>query len=258
MEKNCFVIMPLSEPEGYAQGHFNRVYEYIIIPACRTSGFTAIRAEDTVPANGSAWELVKDVVDSDMVICDLSSGNQNVLYGFAIRQALNLPLIAIKDMKTQSEFGALQYDDSLRIDTVQKAIELLSESLRNNFTNKGDINSVLSKLGLGQGDARRTSGSGASAFRSAEKVSIQAETTTQPESHLPVISPLPDFVGDPISQQDIDKLKSGDSLFHMNYGRGEVKSIKIMAKDKLATVLFESGSKMLVLATSGYFRKIKS
>ena len=32
--KKCFVIMPISDADGYDKGHFNRVYEYLIKPAC--------------------------------------------------------------------------------------------------------------------------------------------------------------------------------------------------------------------------------
>jgi len=42
----------------------------------------------------------------------------------------------------------------------------------------------------------------------------------------------------------------------MNYGKGEIGSIKKMAKDKIAEFHFESGTKMLVLGTSGVLRKI--
>lgn len=33
-KKKCFVIMPISDIEGYPKGHFDRVFRHIIIPAC--------------------------------------------------------------------------------------------------------------------------------------------------------------------------------------------------------------------------------
>ena len=38
--------MPISDVEGYDPGHFKRVYEYIIKPACVAAGFIPIRADD--------------------------------------------------------------------------------------------------------------------------------------------------------------------------------------------------------------------
>ncbi len=260
MEKKCIVIMPISDQDGYAQGHFNRVYEYIIVPACRQAGFRPIRADDSITTNDSAWDLTKNIIESDIAICDLSSKNQNVLYGFSIRQVFNLPVTLIKDLKTQNpdihEFDVVEYDESLRIDTVQKATETLSESLKNTFANKGEVNSLLSRLGIGSG---QSTDSTTAADRGQEFISAEETEITAPkEAPLPTISPLPDYVGDPFTQQDIDKAKVGDFFFHMVHGKGEIKSIKNMAKEKMANVHFESGSKMLILGTSGYFRKINA
>ena len=31
-------MMPVGDQEGYPKGHFNRVYDYIIVPACKHEG----------------------------------------------------------------------------------------------------------------------------------------------------------------------------------------------------------------------------
>ena len=33
-KKTCFVIMSISDVDGYEPGHFTRVYAYLIKPAC--------------------------------------------------------------------------------------------------------------------------------------------------------------------------------------------------------------------------------
>ena len=42
----CFVIMPISDPEGYEEGHFRRVYEDILAPAIAAAGFIPVRADE--------------------------------------------------------------------------------------------------------------------------------------------------------------------------------------------------------------------
>jgi len=84
------------------------------------------------------------------------------------------------------------------------------------------------------------------------------EDSEKKESHLPVISPLPDFVGEPFTQEQIDRLKVGDFIWHMNYGKGEIVTMNKKTKDNLVKVQFDSGSKLLVLMTSGIFRKINA
>ncbi len=253
MEKKCFIIMPASDPDGYAQGHFNRVYQYIIVPACRLAGFSPARADDPA-ANDTPLDILRKIIESEIAICDLSSKNSNALYGFTIRHAINLPVTLIKDLKTPvlfdiQEFDLLEYDESLRIDTVQKEIEALSEVLTKTFANKAVINSLLSRFNIGSAPLIETP-----TYVTEPK---NQEENPKKESHIPVITDLPDFVGDPIMKmEEFDKLKVGGFLFHMNYGKGEIESISKMAKDKIVKMQFESGSKLLVLTPSGVFRKI--
>lgn len=254
MEKNCLVIMPVSDPEGYAQGHFNRVYQYIIVPACKSAGFMPIRVDDPA-TTGTASDIIKTIIDCDIAICDLSANNSNALYGFALRYAINLPVAMVKDRKTAmmfdtQEFGTVEYDESLRIDTVQSEIEVLSVALKKIFANKMEVNSLLNRLRIGSTNPTEATNMAAPAS--------QSENAEEKETPLPVISPIPDYVGDPITQQEIDKLKVGDFLFHINYGKGEVITLGKMAKDKVAKVQFDSGSKMLVLMTSGIWRNVNA
>lgn len=50
-KKECFVIMPISDAEGYDKGHFTRVYEHLVKPAVIEAGFEPMRADDTSKAN---------------------------------------------------------------------------------------------------------------------------------------------------------------------------------------------------------------
>jgi len=102
--KTCFVIMPISDNEKYSPGHFGRVYEHIIKPACEIAGFRPIRADEVKQTNLIALDIVKQIIDADMAICDLSSQNPNVLYEVGIRQAFNLPVTFIKDIITKRVF----------------------------------------------------------------------------------------------------------------------------------------------------------
>ena len=40
--KKCFVIMPISDVEGYPKGHFDRVFKHVIVPACKKTGCVAL------------------------------------------------------------------------------------------------------------------------------------------------------------------------------------------------------------------------
>ena len=41
-KKKCFVIMPISDTDGYDNGHFTTVYNHLIKPAVIKAGFESI------------------------------------------------------------------------------------------------------------------------------------------------------------------------------------------------------------------------
>lgn len=256
MDNQCFIIMPSAEPAGYPQGHFNRVYDYVIVPACRAAGYWPLRSDATSYEN--PLDILKKILDSDMVLCDVSAGNAYAPYGMAVRHVLDLPLTVIKDTKSFLTYDAsgmnlVEYDESLRIDTVQKATETLSEALKKTAENKKERHALLNSLGIGL----PTYSSNVNIETGAQPVINEEQEEDKPkEPRLPIISPLPDYVGEPFNEEEINKVKTGDFLFHLNHGKGKVNFIKNAGKEKLASIQFDSGTKLLVLAVSNFYRKI--
>lgn len=153
-KKTCFVIMPISDVEGYEKGHFNRVYEYIIKPACRNAGFEPVRADDTSKANVIIVDILQQVLKADMAICDISARNANVFYELGFRQAFNKKTVLIKDNKTVMPFDissirTLSYNSSLRIDEVNNSVQEIQKALEETEkANPKDVNSLLKLLSI--------------------------------------------------------------------------------------------------------------
>lgn len=153
-EKYCFVIMPISDQDGYEKGHFLRVYEYIIKPSCIKAGYIPIRADEEAKTNHIVADIIKKILDSDMVICDLSAKNPNVLYELGLRQAFNKKVVLIKDKKTGRIFDiqglrTLDYDETLRIDEVNISINQITKTIVETSKASGEsINSLIQLLSL--------------------------------------------------------------------------------------------------------------
>lgn len=151
---SCFVIMPISDADGYELGHFDRVYNYIIKPACEKAGFSANRADKTNKTNYIVIDILKQIINCDMAICDLSSRNSNVFFELGLRQAFNLKTVLIKDSKTPRSFDisglrCIDYDENLRVDNVESIIEQISTSLKETMSCKGDeVNSLIQLLAV--------------------------------------------------------------------------------------------------------------
>jgi len=152
--KTCFVMMPISDSSEYEKGHFSRVYRYLIKPACEKAGFFPIRADDVASSNHIVIDILKKIIKSDIVLCDLSGRNPNVLYELGLRQAFNKPAALIKDDKTSDIFDIqgfryFPYDHKLRIDNVKLEIDKIAKSLTDTYDKREhDINSIVQLLGV--------------------------------------------------------------------------------------------------------------
>jgi len=153
-EPVCFVIMPISDQDGYETGHFGRVYEYLIKPACIHAGFVPVRADEQSKTNYIVIDIIKQILKSDMVICDLSAKNPNVLYELGIRQAFNKKAFLIKDIKTERIFDiqglrTTTYNEDLRIDSVQTNVIEVSKGLKETFeADVAEVNSLVQLLSI--------------------------------------------------------------------------------------------------------------
>ncbi len=150
-QKTCFVIMPIADHPEYPAGHFMRVYEYIIKPACIKAGFVPHRADDAQHTHVIMMNILQRILDADLAICDLSSKNPNVMYELGVRQAFDKPVTLIKDEKTDRVFDLgmlsdVEYKSGLRIDDVEQAIEAIAVRLRNTYEKKDEKGNSLIQL----------------------------------------------------------------------------------------------------------------
>lgn len=155
-KSECFVIMPISDPEGYEKGHFRHVYNDIIKASCEEAGYTPIRADDV---NDSGWihaDILTRLIETPMAICDLSSRNPNVLFELGVRQAFDKPTVLIQEEGTPKIFDIgifriQEYRKSLKYATVlEDRVNITKAILATNkgFLTGNSIQSLISLLSL--------------------------------------------------------------------------------------------------------------
>ena len=101
---DCFIIMPIADHPDYKSGHFKRVYEDILAPACKAAGYKPVRADDVTQANLIHLDILQKLLESPMAICDLSTRNPNVLFELGLRQAFDKPTILVQEEGTPKIF----------------------------------------------------------------------------------------------------------------------------------------------------------
>lgn len=155
-EKECFVIMPISDGEEYEKGHFRAVFEDIIKPAVVSAGFTPQRADDVQQTNMIHLDILQRLLDAPICICDLSSRNPNVLFELGIRQAFDKPVVLIQETGTPKIFDIsmlriVEYSKEMKYRDVIEIQQSLTEAIVSTLSAESDaanVNSIIKLLSI--------------------------------------------------------------------------------------------------------------
>ena len=94
-EKICFVIAPIGEPDTDIRRTSDQVFNHIISPAVKPRGYKPVRANHISEPGIITSQVIRYVVESPLVIADLTGRNPNVFYELAIRHAIRKPLLQL-------------------------------------------------------------------------------------------------------------------------------------------------------------------
>lgn len=120
--KKCGIIMPIADNVGYPLGHWRDVLA-IIEEAFEGTEFepNLVSKKDSI---GLIHEsIVTNIYSNEIVVCDVSTKNPNVMFELGMRLAFDKPVIIIKDEKTDYSFDTgliehLNYPSSLRFQDI--------------------------------------------------------------------------------------------------------------------------------------------
>jgi hypothetical protein len=155
-QQECFIIMPISEPDGYEKDHFRHVYDDLIAPACETAGYKPIRSDDVLETNLIHLDVLKSILETPMAICDLSTRNPNVLFELGLRQAFDKPVVLIQEKGTPTIFdiAPLRFTEYRKeriyheaIEDQSKIAEAIEATAKAAKQDKG-VNSIIKLLSL--------------------------------------------------------------------------------------------------------------
>ncbi len=97
-EKRCFVISPIGDEGGPQRKKADQLLNHIIKPIAKELGYTAYRSDDIGQPPGILTDqIVRELLESDIVIAYLADDNPNVFYELAIRHTARKPVIQIID-----------------------------------------------------------------------------------------------------------------------------------------------------------------
>lgn len=129
----AFIIMPFQErDDSHPEGFFQEVLRSLLTPAASTAGFT-VRTANRQGSDLIQSTIVRDLLDADLVIADLTEHNPNVLFELGVRIAKEKPVALVKAEGTGRIFDidnllrVYEYKAQLWRTTTEKDLPALTE-----------------------------------------------------------------------------------------------------------------------------------
>lgn len=132
----CGIVMPISAIDGCAADHWAEVKSIIVdaIDQIEKPKFKARLVSDADDVGVIQKRIVQGVYGSDVIVCDVSCKNPNVMFELGMRLAFDKPTVIIKDDKTDYTFDTgviehLTYPRDLRFQRVLDFKQLLAQKV---------------------------------------------------------------------------------------------------------------------------------
>lgn len=123
--QDCFIICPIGGAGSDARKRADQLLNHVLVPVLKKNGYKAVRADQVPKVGLITSQIINLIIDSPLVIADLTGSNPNVFYELAIRHAIRKPYIQLinRGDKIPFDIGAvrtIEFDIG-DLDSVEKA-----------------------------------------------------------------------------------------------------------------------------------------
>lgn len=105
--RTCGIIMPISKIDGCDEQHWIDVKQ-IISEAITQAGFEPKIVSDADDSSVIQKRIIQNLYENEIVVCDVSCKNSNVMFELGLRLAFDKPVVIIKD-----DVSGFSFDTSL-------------------------------------------------------------------------------------------------------------------------------------------------
>lgn len=134
-EKICGIIRPIAKMNDfYTFEHWNSVKD-IMERAIKKAGYIPLTVSDSKGSTTIHSSIFLNLYQNEIVVCDVSNRNANVMFELGMRIAFDKPVVIIKDDKTPFSFDTshikhLEYPSDLRFQVIEKFIDDLADAIK--------------------------------------------------------------------------------------------------------------------------------
>ena len=133
----CGIVMPIGALSDYSKQHWTDVYA-IHCDAISTAGFEPRMVSDSDDVGVIHKRIIQNLYENEMIVCDVSGKNANVMFELGLRLAFDKPTIVVIDDATSYSFDTspiehLSYRRDLRYAETCQFKETLGDKVAATF-----------------------------------------------------------------------------------------------------------------------------
>jgi nucleoside 2-deoxyribosyltransferase len=149
----CGLIMPISSIDGCSEEHWTEV-RGIIRESLLSLNYQVELVSDSNEVGVIQNRIVNNIYKSDIVVCDVSGKNPNVMFELGMRLAFDKPTVIIKDDKTNYSFDTaiiehIEYPRDLHYQSIVDFKNTLNKKVKATYeaSQKSDYTTFLKHFG---------------------------------------------------------------------------------------------------------------
>lgn len=122
--KTCFIITPIGPDDSIIRRQADGVIDAVIEPVLENLGFKVTVAHRMHEGGSITNQVIQNVINSELVVANLTGLNPNVMYELAIRHAIRKPLIQICEKDTNLPFDISEQRTIFYTNDMKGTVEL--------------------------------------------------------------------------------------------------------------------------------------
>lgn len=147
-KKECFIICPIGEENTATRKRADQILHHVFEPVAEKCGYDTIRADRISKPGIITRQIIEKIIESPLVIADLTDRNPNVLYEIALRHAIRKPLVQIiqKGESLPFDIAATRviHVDYPDLDSIKEAGAELEKQIKALEKDPGDFDNPIS------------------------------------------------------------------------------------------------------------------
>lgn len=152
--KKCFIITPIGDEESSTFRKARGVIESVIKPLLNEYGFDDVRPAYEINMSGTInTQIINGIIESDLVIANLTGNNPNVMYELCLRHVVAKPIIQICEKGTTLPFDIKDnrtiffQNDMLGVNELRENMSLFLDEI--DYTKEYEDNPIYNAYKLG-------------------------------------------------------------------------------------------------------------